>query len=1026
VSVPLSIAIVKCKEEIMKGKFMKKALAAALSAAMVFSLPSFSGMQEASAASKFVGLNTSFKTLKVGQKNYKLKLVNNTMNWKIKKVTTTDKTIATVYGKTASYVKLKGKSEGRATIRVKVKTAERKANNTKTLRCRVKVVAAQTPAPTPDVQEPVQTSATAATQAELTEALANPALTQLTFKTDSTGTFTIPAASYKNLNLVVDAPNADVVNSAAFKSITILGIKDSTWTEKATGNAFSVETAKARIVVDEGASVSDISIKKAGADVIVVVNGTLARVSVNVKAKLALSGTSKTKPAVNIAAGAAGAEVTSELPADITAAADAVVELKEKAETSTVKITSTSATVTVKNNTTAKVTVTKADGKTQDVAKGASLTVKASTSTVPSGNVSGGSSWGGGSWSSGGSGSSTSNVKSFKAATNEELKDVLKQAANWSSGAQVTIYDATTGKNDTEITIDAADYNNVSLVVDAPSKTVNNYATFKSIEIQNISGDTWREFAKRNQLKISAPNPHIEIEEGADVASVSFNKAAEKVTLNVMGKISGGLAFNAPVKDTSVTVAKGAELAGVSFSKAAEAAKVDLNVEGKITGTVSCQAKATLNVIAKAADALASLVKFVVAGGMDVKIDTADNVKLDNTVTVELDDSAKLTTSVKVDVEAKEENVKVEFSGDAKGSTVVYKQGVEKVTIVTNVEVTIKDESTKEEQKIENASGAVYVDGTQVALDPTALSLMVGKSGTFDVSLKDKEGNLINTSDYTITNCQSADSEVAEAKNEAGTVTVTAKKAGEAVVKVTVKYNEKEYEGTCTVTVTEKPVVTAVLEPSQVNLAAGETKDLTLSVKSGETALTSGYTVVYSSSNDAVATVTGTNTNATVTAEKEGDATITATVTVDGESDAVTATSTVNVAATAAVPKVTIATEGLHATPKTGSPSALAAICISESAIEIKDSTGVNVKKSIDGVKIADKSVDPSNNAYVYEILEGEDATTPKEYAIEISFTDNKDNSYTGTGTITVKFEGNELTVSISMNEIKVNDTQTS
>lgn len=170
----------------MKQKFMKKALAVALSTAMVFSASSVAGMQSASAAAKFVGLNTTFKTLKVGQKDYKLRLVNNTQNWKIKKVATSNKKIATVYGKKASYVLLKGKSEGRATIKVSLKTTARKTNNTKVLKCKVKVVGAgtttPTPSPDPTPTTPSQTSKTVATQAELTAALADTTLKSITVK----------------------------------------------------------------------------------------------------------------------------------------------------------------------------------------------------------------------------------------------------------------------------------------------------------------------------------------------------------------------------------------------------------------------------------------------------------------------------------------------------------------------------------------------------------------------------------------------------------------------------------------------------------------------------------------------------------------------------------------------------------------------------------------------------------------------------------------------------------------------------
>ena len=125
----------------MKKSFMTRVLAVSLSAAMAFSMSSANSLVAASAAST-VNLKTTFKTLKVNQ-TYKMTLKKNTLNWKITKVTTTNKKICTVYGKTASSVMLKGKGVGRATITVKVKTTKRKyPKNIKNMKCRVNVKAA--------------------------------------------------------------------------------------------------------------------------------------------------------------------------------------------------------------------------------------------------------------------------------------------------------------------------------------------------------------------------------------------------------------------------------------------------------------------------------------------------------------------------------------------------------------------------------------------------------------------------------------------------------------------------------------------------------------------------------------------------------------------------------------------------------------------------------------------------------------------------------------------------------------------
>lgn len=128
----------------MKKSFMTRVLAVSLSAAMAFSMSSASNLMTASAAST-VNLKTTFKTLKVNQ-TYQLTLKNNTLGWKITKVTTSNKSICTVYNKKASSVMLKGKGVGRAKIQVKVKTTKRKyPKNIKIMTCTANVKAASNP-----------------------------------------------------------------------------------------------------------------------------------------------------------------------------------------------------------------------------------------------------------------------------------------------------------------------------------------------------------------------------------------------------------------------------------------------------------------------------------------------------------------------------------------------------------------------------------------------------------------------------------------------------------------------------------------------------------------------------------------------------------------------------------------------------------------------------------------------------------------------------------------------------------------
>lgn len=582
----------------MKQKFVKKALAVVLSTAMTFSLSSAAHMQTASAAKKFVGLNTTFKTLKVGQSNYKLKLTNNTIGWKVTKAVSTDKSIVAVQKKAASYVTLKGKSAGRATIRVSLKTAARKTNNTKTLRCRVKVVETSTttpttPEPTTPSVDPVQSTAKVTTQTELDAALKNTAVTSITIDTTAAASFNIPSGQYNNVDLTVNAPNVDVENSATFKSVTIKAIKNDTWTEKARGNSLRVEALKARVVVDAAASVAGITVTSANADIAIVVNGTAAGITVSAKAKLNLTGSATAKVPVTIAAAATGSELISAIPVILQAAANATIDLLAGAEESTVQVTSPSATVSVKNNTTKKITVTKADNSKSDVAAKGNLTVKPSTGTS-TGSTGGSSSWGGGSWIGGGSSSGSNTVKDYAYVANQtELDAALKDSAI----KEITIRNATG-----TLYINAKDSNDnyisysKDLIVDSPEATIENYSDFRSIRILNIASSTWREFAQRNNFTITAPNPHFVVGKGAKVGKISFLGSVKKAELEVHGTIENGVSCASNEEDANIIVrtAEGAEVkGGVQVNAKIQVDVVGAATENKIEVTVNA-AGATL------------------------------------------------------------------------------------------------------------------------------------------------------------------------------------------------------------------------------------------------------------------------------------------------------------------------------------------------------------------------------------------------------------------------------------------------
>ncbi len=352
----------------MKKRYLKKALAAVLSAAMI--LTSSASANPAAAAKKNVSLNTSFKTLKEGQKDYKLKLVNNTAGWKIKKVSTSDKKVVMVYGKTASRVLLKGRKEGRATVKVKIQTSQRKKNNSKTLKCRVKVVPesnvskTEEAADTSDSQDVITASSVSvATQGELTAALEKKSYSSIVVKTDASEKFIIPEGTYRDTELTVDAPNSDFTNYGVFKSVVIHAIKSNTWTENVSGNTIAVKAVKARIIVARDAKIKNLSFVTAGADVKLQMDGTVSAISVEEKMNLAILGSSTAVLPVSIASAAGNASITSSVPMNVTSVSDAELTFEKGAEGSSVHITLASSAVKVHNKTKQKIEVTKADNK---------------------------------------------------------------------------------------------------------------------------------------------------------------------------------------------------------------------------------------------------------------------------------------------------------------------------------------------------------------------------------------------------------------------------------------------------------------------------------------------------------------------------------------------------------------------------------------------------------------------------------------------------------------------------------------
>ena len=327
-------------------KQMKKLLAFVLAFAMIVTIYQPSAVY---AAAKKPGLSAKTMTLQVGQKKT-LKVKNAGKKAKLK-WSSNKKSIATVSKKGV----VKAVKAGNAIVTCKVTT---KNGKTTKLTCKVAVK-----------KTAKVTSLTVGSQKELEKALKNKNVTKITVATQGAVTFTVPQGDYSKVELVINAPNADVVNNGKFKSIDIQAIKPNTYRENAKGNVITVSaTGDARVIVETGATVEKIMVSGSKGNVKLVVDGTLSGITIDAPVNVTVEGKTTVAVPVTVNEKAAGANVTSSTPVEVKAAAPIALNLTKGAEGSKVETTSDKAEVTVKNETTQAVTVTTPAGS-KDVAK---------------------------------------------------------------------------------------------------------------------------------------------------------------------------------------------------------------------------------------------------------------------------------------------------------------------------------------------------------------------------------------------------------------------------------------------------------------------------------------------------------------------------------------------------------------------------------------------------------------------------------------------------------------------------------
>ncbi len=150
----------------------------------------------------------------------------------------------------------------------------------------------ETPATEAPVTEPPATEAPVidtliiSSQSDVEEVLAkassNSKITKIKIATDKAEVIELPEGDYSSLELLIEAPLADISNHAIFKNIIINEIADDTYREYANGNNIDVNSAGGRIIVMESA-LSKINILKDNSKVKVVVDGQVSAINVDAK-----------------------------------------------------------------------------------------------------------------------------------------------------------------------------------------------------------------------------------------------------------------------------------------------------------------------------------------------------------------------------------------------------------------------------------------------------------------------------------------------------------------------------------------------------------------------------------------------------------------------------------------------------------------------------------------------------------------------------------------------------------------------
>ena len=264
----------------------------------------------------------------------------------------------------------------------------------------------------------------------------------------------------------------------------------------------------------------------------------------------------------------------------------------------------------------------------------------------------------------------------------------------------------------------------------------------------------------------------------------------------------------------------------------------------------------------------------------------------------------------------------------------------------------------------EGQSGTATVNVTlapvaSVTVTPSSASIAITGTVQLTATTKDANGNPLTGR---AVNWSSSDNTIATV-NGSGLVT------GVAAGPVTITATSEGKSGTATITVAGAPVASVTVTPASASVQAGQTQQLSATLKDANGNILTGRTVTWSSSNTSVATVSS---SGLVTAKVAGSATITATS--EGQSGTASVTVTVvPVASVTVAPAAPSVNEGttvqLTATPKDANGNPLSGRVVtwasSNTAVATVSSSGLVTGKVAGSATITATSEGQSGTATV-------------------------------------------------------------